>query len=444
MEFSNLFFLYLFLPLGVGIYFLTPGIRGKNIVLLALSLLFYAYGELRTLPLLLVLSGINYLLGKKLFENRLLLCVSLGLNISVLVICKVFLESLPLGLSFYCFSLITYVVGVYRGKTQIADSFVEFLLFVCLFPKLLMGPIVRYEMISEQLKYRDHDPKKIYTGCVRFFLGLGSKILLADPLYELYAQLFAQNSTLSAWVAALCFMLYIYFEFSGYAHMAVGLGQIFGLTLPENFYRPYTAATISDFWRRWHISLGNFFRDYVYIPLGGNRKGIYRQWLNLFVVWVLTGLWHGFTLPFVLWGLYYFVLSLLEKTVTKTYCKIPKLIRIPLTQFFVLMGWVIFAAKDGHELYYSLAKMFLPSSGSNAAAALVLRNSLLLLGIAIALALFGGGVEAYLQNKVSSCNKPFLRGLCLCITGLVMACILILCTASLLSAGAKPSMYASF
>lgn len=444
MEFTNLFFLFLFLPLGICIYYLTPGNKGKNIVLLILSLLFYAYGDIRTLSLIILLSVCNYLLGKQIPRHRLWLSLSVSINVLILVFFKIFSKELPLGLSFYTFSLIAYAADIHRKKTEPCKSVLEFFLFVCLFPKLLMGPIVRYEELKEQLRGRIHEPSKVYVGCARFFLGLGSKVLLADPLYEIYSQLMVQNSTLAAWGGAGAFMLYIYFEFSGYAHMAIGLAKIFGFDFCENFHRPYLSCTVSDFWRRWHISLGACFRDYVYIPLGGNRKGIYRQWLNLFVVWLLTGLWHGTTLPFLLWGMYFFLLFLLEKTFMKQYRRVPKILRFLVTQFFVLMGWVIFAAKDGPALYYSLARMFLPSSGAPQAALLVLKNRMLLLGLCLFFTFPASYLEAFFRRVFYSCKNRFVRGLLLTISGCILLAILLLCTASLLSGSSKPSMYALF
>lgn len=444
MEFSNLFILFLFLPLCVSIYYLVPGTRGRNGVLLVMSLLFYALGDLRALPLLLVLSLLNYSVALWGNSGRALLYLCLIVDLGALLLCKLLLTEVPLGLSFYTFSLIAYVVDVFRKKTAASESFLDFLLFVALFPKLLMGPILRYETVEKELKQREHSPKDIFEGTARFVLGLSKKVLLADRLYEIYAQLSVQSSNLSAWVGAFAFMLYIYFEFSGYADMTIGLGRIFGFRFCENFDRPYTADSVSGFWRRWHMSLGLFFRDYVYIPLGGNRKGIFRQWGNLFLVWLLTGLWHGFTLPFLLWGLYFFLILLLEKSGAVYYQKIPRGIRMGLTQLFVLLGWVIFAAPDGTALYYSIMKLFVKGSASPDGAWLVLKNSGILLSLSTLLAFPGPCVARWLKEKTDAMKDGKYQLLLTSLFGIVLILLLVLCTAALLSGNSKPSMYASF
>ena len=346
MEFSSLFFIYVFLPLTAAIYFLIPGIRRKNVVLIAASLLFYAMGQPVYLFLLLGLSYVNYYFGTLLAEkNRKLLIIAVSVNLLALGLFK-YLDfllgifglhveggvlltalrtltqslnsllgtsfrapttALPLGISFYTFQALSYLIDIYRGKNRGAERFSDFLLYICMFPKMAQGPIVRYEQIAPQLTQRRTNPRMIFDGILRFATGLAKKVLLADYAGKVISNLASDPAGLTflgAWLSAFLFLFQIYFDFSGYTDMAIGIGRIFGFRYPENFDLPYVSTSITEFWRRWHMTLGSFFRDYVYIPLGGNRKGRGRQILNLLVVWALTGLWHGASWNFVLWGLY--------------------------------------------------------------------------------------------------------------------------------------------
>ena len=404
MLFSSLLFLYAFLPICLLLYFLVPGLTGKNIVLLCASLVFYAWGEPVYVFLMLAVAALNWgfglLLGKKRSKGLLALCVAL--NLASLVVFKYagFLVencnalfgtarrdpqiSLPIGISFYTFQALSYSVDVYRKDVGAQRSYWKFLLYVSMFPQLIAGPIVRYVDVAAQIESRESDPENVFRGVTRFCVGLGKKVLLADHVGQVADQLlggsFTGATTLGIWLGALMYMFQIYFDFSGYSDMAIGLGRIFGFRYMENFKLPYTSKSISEFWRRWHISLSSFFRDYVYIPLGGNRKHVY---LNLFIVWALTGLWHGASWNFVLWGLYFFVLLCIERLLKKQLPKIPKPVRHILTLLLILISWNVFYHTDLGRLRESFAIFFgFAGSGfTSETTNMLLRNNLPLIAI---------------------------------------------------------------
>ena len=404
MVFSSLLFLYAFLPVCLLLYFLVPGLTGKNIVLLCASLVFYAWGEPVYVFLMLAVAALNWgfglLLGKKRSKGLLALCVAL--NLASLVVFKYagFLVencnalfgaafrapqiSLPIGISFYTFQALSYSVDVYRKDVGAQRSYWKFLLYVSMFPQLIAGPIVRYVDVAAQIESRESDPENVFRGVTRFCVGLGKKVLLADHVGQVADQLlggsFTGATTLGIWLGALMYMFQIYFDFSGYSDMAIGLGRIFGFRYMENFKLPYTSKSISEFWRRWHISLSSFFRDYVYIPLGGNRRHVY---LNLFVVWALTGLWHGASWNFVLWGLYFFVLLCIERLLKKQLSKIPKPVRHVLTLLLILISWNVFYHTDLGRLRESFAIFFgfADSGFTSETTNMLLRNNLPLIAI---------------------------------------------------------------
>ena len=404
MVFSSLLFLYAFLPVCLLLYFLVPGLTGKNIVLLCASLVFYAWGEPVYVFLMLAVAALNWgfglLLGKKRSKGLLALCVAL--NLASLVVFKYagFLVencnalfgtalrdpqiSLPIGISFYTFQALSYSVDVYRKDVGAQRSYWKFLLYVSMFPQLIAGPIVRYVDVAAQIESRESDPENVFRGVTRFCVGLGKKVLLADHVGQVADQLlggsFTGATTLGIWLGALMYMFQIYFDFSGYSDMAIGLGRIFGFRYMENFKLPYASKSISEFWRRWHISLSSFFRDYVYIPLGGNRKHVY---LNLFIVWALTGLWHGASWNFVLWGLYFFVLLCIERLLKKQLPKIPKPVRHILTLLLILISWNVFYHTDLGRLRESFAIFFgFAGSGfTSETTNMLLRNNLPLIAI---------------------------------------------------------------
>ncbi len=345
MVFSSAVFLFVFLPLTLAVYYLVP-MKAKNPVLFVLSLLFYSWGEPVHIAVMLVSVTVAYACGfpigkyRKTSKRRARgwLALSLGINLGLLVLFKYtnfFIENLsriptlsgvltpldglklPIGISFYTFQIMSYSIDLYRGETETQRNYIAFGTYVALFPQLIAGPIVRYRDIDDQLRSRTHTVDKFAAGIRRFAVGFGKKVLLGDTLAAIYAYFSTaagfEPTVLSGWLMVICYSLHIYFDFSGYSDMAIGLGRMFGFSFAENFNYPYLASSVTDFWRRWHISLSSWFRDYVYIPLGGNRRGRVRQYLNLAVVWVLTGLWHGAAWNFVLWGVFYLILLVLEK-----------------------------------------------------------------------------------------------------------------------------------
>lgn len=376
MLFSSLEFIFLFLPVCIAIYFLAP-LHLRNGVLLVFSLIFYGFGEPLYVFLMVLTVTADYLFAIAIerssddSKRKRVLAAAVAFNLAILGFFKYydFLANmlgaipslsfirplgipLPVGISFYTFQALSYVCDVYRRDAHAARSPLTLGTYISLFPQLVAGPIVRYGDIAEQIEKREHSFSLTAQGIRRFSAGLAKKVLLANTAGELWQSFAAgfdaqRTDTLYVWFGVVCFAFQIYFDFSGYSDMAIGLGKIFGFSFPENFNYPYTARSISDFWRRWHITLSSFFREYVYIPLGGNRRGRARTYLNLLAVWSLTGLWHGAGLNFILWGLYYFVLLSIEKAfMGKLLEKAPRLICHLYTLILVLIGWLIFAA-DG-------------------------------------------------------------------------------------------------
>lgn len=384
MVFSSLNFMYLFLPVCLLLYFILRGIKARNYLLLVMSLLFYAWGEPKWIVLMIVTTLVDYgagLLVDKYREQKQAkwaLAGSVVITLSFLAVFKYLgffnqnlnslfgaelptqIFNLPIGISFYTFQAITYVVDVYRGKARVQRSYANLLLYVSLFPQLIAGPIVRYTDIAEQLESRETTVEGFARGITRFVTGLGKKVLLANIAGQIATSLIggdlSKASVLGAWLGIFAYTFQIYFDFSGYSDMAIGLGHMFGFTYVENFNYPYISKSITEFWRRWHISLSTFFRDYVYIPLGGNRR---HQLRNMFVVWALTGLWHGASWNFVLWGLYYFVFLAIEKLFLGKYLeKLPAVVGHVYALFIVVVGWVFFYFDDVSRLGQMLKLMF--------------------------------------------------------------------------------------
>ena len=376
--------MYLFLPVCLLLYFILRSIKARNYLLLAMSLLFYAWGEPKWIILMIVTTLIDYgagLLVDKYRGQKLAkwaLAGSVVITLSFLAVFKYLgffnqnlnqifgaelptqIFNLPIGISFYTFQAITYVVDVYRGKAQVQRSYANLLLYVALFPQLIAGPIVRYTDIAAQLENRETTLPGFSKGITRFVTGLGKKVLLANIAGQVATSLIggdlSQASVLGAWLGIFAYTFQIYFDFSGYSDMAIGLGHMFGFTYVENFNYPYISKSITEFWRRWHISLSTFFRDYVYIPLGGNRR---HQLRNMFIVWALTGLWHGASWNFVLWGLYYFVFLAIEKLFLGKFLeKLPAVVGHVYALFIIVVGWVFFYFDDVSRLGQMLKLMF--------------------------------------------------------------------------------------
>lgn len=393
MVFSSPVFLFAYLPLTLAVYYLMP-LRWRNLALFLLSLVFYGWDKPIYIPVMLFSVTVSYLCGfpigkyrdRDRHRARVWLVVSLVLNLSVLVFFKYtnfIIENLrlipplagvlhplewlelPIGISFYTFQIMSYSIDLYRGENETQRSYIAFGTYVALFPQLIAGPIVRYRDVDRQLLSRTHTVDRFASGVRRFAVGFGKKILLGDALAAVYAYLSTaadfEFTVLSGWLMVATYTLHIYFDFSGYSDMAIGLGRMFGFEFPENFRYPYMASSITDFWRRWHITLSTWFREYVYIPLGGNRRGRARQYFNLAVVWLLTGLWHGASWNFVLWGLFYLILLVAEKAFLLRLLERNRLTRV-LGHIGALLlvgiGWMIFDHTDLGEAFRIIGGLF--------------------------------------------------------------------------------------
>lgn len=393
MVFSSPVFLFAYLPLTLAVYYLMP-LRWRNLALFLLSLVFYGWDKPIYIPVMLFSVTVSYLCGfpigkyrdRDRHRARVWLVVSLVLNLSVLVFFKYtnfIIENLrlipplagvlhplewlelPIGISFYTFQIMSYSIDLYRGENETQRSYIAFGTYVALFPQLIAGPIVRYRDVDRQLLSRTHTVDRFASGIRRFAVGFGKKILLGDALAAVYAYLSTaadfEFTVLSGWLMVATYTLHIYFDFSGYSDMAIGLGRMFGFEFPENFRYPYMASSITDFWRRWHITLSTWFREYVYIPLGGNRRGRARQYFNLAVVWLLTGLWHGASWNFVLWGLFYLILLVAEKAFLLRLLERNRLTRV-LGHIGALLlvgiGWMIFDHTDLAEAFRIIGGLF--------------------------------------------------------------------------------------
>ena len=386
MVFSSTIFLCVYLPLVLLGYYICPK-KGRNLFLLIVSLVFYAWGEPKYVFLMIFSILVNYIFGRLMDKNRgrqkrmkLLLVLSVVIDIGLLSVFKytdfiitnvnaIFGSSfdllkiaLPIGISFYTFQAMSYTIDVYRDDVRVQKNLIDFGMYITMFPQLIAGPIVRYADVQDQLAERSVTTADFSEGVMRFVVGLGKKVLLANQMGAVWSEIYALGgdvSALMAWTGAIAYTFQIYFDFSGYSDMAIGLGRMFGFKFPENFRYPYQSVSITDFWRRWHITLSTWFKEYLYIPLGGNRCGLARQALNLLIVWSLTGFWHGAGWNFVMWGLYYFVILFIEKLfLLKALDKLPKLFRHVYALLLIVIGWVIFASDDVGVLLPYLGSMF--------------------------------------------------------------------------------------
>ena len=396
MVFSSLLFLFRFLPITFLIYYLAPT-KLKNTVLFLASLFFYTWGEPKFFPIMLVSIAVNYVAGllmerfdKKEGVRRACFWIAFAITLGFLLFFKYtnfFLSNinallgtslpllsssefhLPLGISFYTFQILAYTIDVYRRKIKVEHNLIDFGTFVVLFPQLIAGPIVLYSDISRELKHRKITLEQINDGAGLFIMGLASKILLADTIGALWTEVqtlgFANVSTPLAWMGLLAYSFQIYFDFSGYSLMAIGLGRMLGFFFPQNFNYPYISKSITEFWRRWHITLSSWFREYVYIPLGGNRVGRARHFFNIFAVWFLTGFWHGANWNFIFWGLYFFVLLMIEKIFLLKRLEKSRILSHVYLIFFVMIGWALFALSDLSALGELLQRLFSLNGGND-------------------------------------------------------------------------------
>lgn len=455
----------MFLPFVLTLYYITPR-RFRNLTLFIVDLVFYAWGEPWLVILMLFSILLNYTSGILIGINRekkglarFIFILSVILNLGLLGFFKYagfigetlnmvmpFLNipileiALPIGISFYTFQTMSYTIDVYKNTVKVQKNIITFGTYVSLFPQLIAGPIVRYEDVAEQLMHRKETLQGFTDGVKLFLIGLSKKVLLANEmgnLWDAVRESGTQSGALGSWVGIIAYTFQIYFDFCGYSEMAMGLGKMFGFDFLKNFDYPYISKSITEFWRRWHISLGTWFREYVYIPLGGNRKGLYRQIINIAVVWFLTGLWHGASWNFILWGLYFGVLLMIEKLfMLKVLKKAPAIISHIYSIIIILFGWVLFYFENLNEMGIFLARMF-GSDGfmmSGDISVKIISYIPLLIVSAIA----STPLISKLYHKIKS--KPILY--VIDNAGCVLA--LLLCTAALVSSDYNPFLYYKF
>lgn len=467
MVFSSLTFLFLYLPLVLLVYFAVPK-KMKNAILFIFSLIFYAWGEPIYVGLMIFSTVLDYCCGKAVDKYRgtkkakIGLLLSVFVNLGLLCLFKytdfiigtvngIFGSSIPLlglplpiGISFYTFQTMSYTIDVYRGDAKVQNNIISFGAYVALFPQLIAGPIVRYQTIADQVDERVHSFDKFGEGVKRFICGLGKKVLLANNIGLLWDTIskteISDLSVLSAWLGIFAFAFQIYFDFSGYSDMAIGLGKIFGLEFLENFDYPYTSKSVTEFWRRWHISLGTWFRDYIYIQLGGNRRGKWIQLRNIAVVWLLTGFWHGASWNYVAWGVFYGVLLIIEKFfLLEKLKKAPAFVGRLWTVLCVLVGWVLFAFEDiGHGIAY-LGTMFGVRASPGGSKALYQLTSYLPLLAVCAVAATPIGSQLY--KKI---NEKWKTGALAAVDVAGISGIAFLCIAYLISGSYNPFLYFRF
>ncbi len=467
MVFSSLVFLYFFLPLVMLLYFVLPD-KAKNFVILVSGLFFYAWGEPKYIVIMIISTAIDYTAGrfidyydKSPRKRTAFLLVSVIMNLSLLAVFKYssFIITainsvfginipdpqlpLPIGISFYTFQSMSYTIDLYMRNIKVQKNFISFTSYVTLFPQIVAGPIVRYEDVAKEIDSRTVNISKVSEGIGKFLKGLAKKVLLANNIGMIWAEVKAMDfggiSALTAWLGILAFTFQIYFDFSGYSDMAIGLGKMLGFNFPVNFNHPYISKSISEFWRRWHITLGSWFRSYVYIPLGGNRKGIARTVFNTFVVWALTGLWHGASWNFVLWGLYFGILIAIERFgFGKILERLPAAVSMLYTFVMVVFGWVLFDTDTLSDAWTFISAMFGANGilADNTSLYLLVNNIVIFAVCAFASTNIFGAVTGKLKDR-----KPVLNRYAVPV---VQLCVLIICTAYLVDATYNPFLYFRF
>ena len=460
MVFSSVTFLFLFLPVSLILYYIVPQ-KLKNFVLLLCSLVFYAWGEPIYVLLMIYSILLNYVSGLLMANHpkykKQVLVFTIILNLFIIGFFKYYgflMENfnaltglnipirklaLPIGISFYTFQALSYDIDLYRGKFPVQKNFVAFAAYITMFPQLIAGPIVRYEDVAKQMMKRKLSLSRFGKGALRFIFGLSKKVLLANVVGALFDTIHASGTDLSvvtAWIGALAYTFQIYFDFSGYSDMAIGLGEMLGFSFMENFDYPYAADSVTDFWRRWHISLSTWFREYVYIPLGGNRVNVIRHIRNILIVWFLTGLWHGASWNFILWGLYYGLLLLFEKYVWSR-IPMPRFINRILTLLLVIIGWVIFSSDTLPQILSTLGAMFgkAPLGFFDSNARYYLSTNWVLLVVCVFCALPGVRL-IYKSLKQDTLGRVILW--------ILAAVLLTACTAFMVSQSYNPFLYFRF
>lgn len=483
MVFSSLLFVYIFLPLNLLFYACISDIRKKNICVLLFSLLFYAWMSPLYLILLSGMALVSYV-GARLVERYrqttkakvtlvIYLCITLGvlgyfkylgffcsiINSVAEVFGTIPSVVLPVGISFYTFQLISYVVDVYRGDIEADKKYSNVLLYAALFHQCIAGPIVRYKDIAKDLRERKTSISAMNEGISRFCVGLAKKALLANTCASIVEKVLPENlagygdvTVMAAWLGGLLYMLHIYLDFSAYSDMAIGLGRMTGFYYKENFNYPYTASSITDFWRRWHISLGTFFRDYVYIPLGGNRRGKTRQLLNMLIVWGLTGLWHGADYNFILWGLYYFVFLTAEKLVLlKVFAKLPKIAGAVVTRIYTLIvvfaGWFLFRFTDMASMIKAL-RALIGLDGNKFTSfeinTVILNNILFIIVCIVAVTPLVKKIAEWFRQKAKNGSGMLALGAYNVMNAMFPVALLLLSTVALIGDSYNPFIYFRF
>lgn len=463
MLFTSISFLYYFLPTIIILYFITPK-KYRNYILLIFSIIFYMYGEPKYVILMLVEILVAYfgaLLIDK-YKSKEIFLITIIIHIGLLCVFKytdlfittinsifksninLFNIALPIGISFYTFQILSYVIDVYKGKVKVQKNILKLATYVSLFPQLIAGPIVRYETICDELDNRDETIEKFSLGTRRFIIGLAKKVLIANMLGELCTKfsLVDERSVLFYWIFAISYMLQVYFDFSAYSDMAIGLGKMFGFTFLENFNYPFISKSITEFWRRWHISLSSWFKDYVYIPLGGSRNGTLKLVRNIFIVWFLTGIWHGAAYNFIIWGLFIGVFLVIEKLwLSKYISKLPKVLRNIYVLFIIMISFIMFNAGSINEAFFNIKGLF----GLNKEVFInnytiyYLKSYLIVLIIAIfgATPLFKNIVEKLRKNKT-------INNLINVLEPIFLIILLLLVTAYLIDSSYNPFLYFRF
>lgn len=473
MVFSSAVFLFIFLPAVLLLYFIPIFFwnrkleKGrKNLVLCVSSLIFYAWGEPIYVILMLLSIAFNFNIGLDIGRNsdhpkkkKAILIAAIIFDLLILGFFKYsnfLIEninnifslglsplnlSLPVGISFYTFQILSYIIDVYRGKVSAQKNIISFAMYVTMFPQLIAGPIVQYSDIERQLRFRSVTPSKFFDGMIIFIRGLGKKVLFANTIGQSYAEITSSGvndaGAATVWLGIICYTMQIYFDFGGYSDMAIGLGKIFGFEFMRNFNFPYTAVSIKDFWSRWHISLSGWFRDYVYIPLGGNRKGTLRTIVNIATVWCLTGLWHGAAWNFVAWGAFYGILLIVEKYVLAGVLpKIPKLIRHITTMVIVMIGWVFFSSETLSDAVVFIRSMFCLNGNPlyNEQSVYYLTGCIFPLAL-MSLSAFG------VYDRIPKLKNHYLRTL---LNGILYLGIFLLCVVYLVSSTYNPFLYFRF
>lgn len=471
MVFSSVLFLFRFLPIFMILYFLAPG-RVKNLVLLIGSLIFYAWGEPVYVVLMLFSTVSDYIHGLLIGSRRgtkaakWLLASSVIINLLMLGFFKyadfliqtinsiggmdipLFELGLPIGISFYTFQTMSYTIDVYRGEAKVQKNILDFAVFVTMFPQLIAGPIVKYRQVESRLHNRKSDICTASYGVKRFVLGLAKKVLIANNMGLIWTTVkgydYGEMSVLLAWIGIVTYALQIYFDFAGYSDMAIGLGAVMGFEFPENFNYPYISKSVTEFWRRWHMTLSSWFKEYVYIPLGGNRKGLPRQILNILIVWMLTGIWHGAGWNFVLWGLWFAVFLIVEKIFLKKWLdKLPGIVGHVYCLVVVLASWVLFELESVSAIGEYLGAMFGMGSGylwDNRALYLANENFVLLvIGILAATPIFAKPVQRLRESKAGYAMALYSFG-----EKVIPAVLLILSIAYVVEASYNPFLYFRF